>query len=450
MRIGGQNIGLRKAYIVGTVLLAFSYSTTAVWMLMTGIPTGLGNLLIKATIAGLFLIALPYTFRRLDSLTGPLLPILVLLSLYAVRLLYDVVVRDIFMIYQTPIYVLGYFFGLTFLPVIALCGAVRKVDVKLVHQWVFVFLVVANLSILVFAATSGFGTLLEAFAGRLQAEGEMSGTAVLGPIGIGLMGACLAVFSMARLVVLEGRGMWWAVLHLAAILIGIAVMFFGASRGPALGFVIGVLAIGATIVLRLFNSGKIKAQRFAWLYLLLPIVPVAVLLGRDDVPIFLFDRMTAFLEERATGAVGLEMRDELHAAAWRDFIESPVFGSSYVLPSIENSSPHSMFYDALIAAGILGGITLAWALWRMLVALWRAWRGEAGPYGYALSLVGVCLIVIQATSGSIGQTPEFWVFMSVLISFTYPTGSKERVESHSSARKPNPPNAAPSANVAVN
>jgi hypothetical protein len=441
LRIGGLNLELRKAYIAGTVLLAFSYSTTAVWMLMAGIPTGMGNMLIKAAIGGLFLLVLPYTLVRMESLRGPLLPVLLLLGLYAVRLLYDVLVRDIFMIYQTPLYVLGYFFGLTLIPVIALCGAVRKLDVKLVHQTVFVFLIVANLSLLVFAATSGFGTLLEAFAGRLQAEGEMSGTAVLGPIGIGLMGACLAVFSMARLVVLGGRGIWWTVSHLAATLIGIAVMLFGASRGPALGFLISVLAIGATIVLRLFGAGKIKVPRFAWLYLLLPIAPVALLIGRDDVPIYLFDRMVAFLDDRVTGGGGSEMRDELHAAAWRDFGESPLFGSSYVLPSIENSSPHSMFYDALIAAGVLGGIALAWASWRMLVALWRAWRGEAGPYGYALSLVGICLSVIQATSGSIGQTPEFWVFMSLLILLTSPAVPDRSTVRVASAPKVPPPQA---------
>jgi hypothetical protein len=427
LRIGGLHIELRKAYIVGTALLAFSYSTTAVWMLMLGIPTGPGNMLIKAIIAGLFLLVLPYTLRRMETLLGPLLPVLILLGLYAVRLLYDVLVRDIFMIYQTPIYVLGYFFGLTLLPVMALCGAVRKVDVKQIHDWVFALLIVANVSLVLFASTSGFNTLLEAFAGRLQAEGEMSGTAVLGPIGIGLMGSCLAVFSIARVVVLPRRGAWWAVWHLVAMAIGFSVMLFGASRGPALGFLIGLLMIGITVVRSLLGSKIIRVPRFAWLYLMLPFAAAAMLLGREDIPVYLFERVFAFLEDRVAGGGGLEMRDDLHDAAWRDFSDSPIFGSSYVLPSISNSSPHSMFYDALIAAGVFGGVALAWASWRILMALWRAWRGNAGPYGYPLALVGACLFVIQVTSGSIGQTPEFWVFMSMLILLTTPAKGEPNV-----------------------
>lgn len=419
MSLAGPKVDLRKAYILGTTLLAFSYTTTAVWMLMLGIPTGPGNMLIKAVIAGLFLLALPYTLRRMETLLGPLLPVLILLGLYAVRLLYDVLVRDIFMIYQTPIYVLGYFFGLTLLPVLALCGAVRKVDVKQIHDWVFTFLVVANVSLMVFALQAGFDSPLEVFAGRLQVEGEASGTAVLGPIGIGLMGACLAAFAMGRLAVLNGRGAVWVASHLVIVLLGCGNILFGASRGPALGFLLCMLALMASLVGGAFGMRGLSIRRSIWLYLSLPVIVVAALIGRDDVPIFLFARVLSFLEDRTGVSGGSEERDAVQAAAWEDFRNSPLFGSSYVV-SLDNSSPHSMVYDALIAAGVFGAVALGWALWRMAVGLWRAWRGAAGPYGYPLALVGICLFVLQMTSGSIGQTPEFWVFMSLLILLTNP------------------------------
>ncbi len=440
MKIGSLNLELRKAYIAGAVLLAFSYTTTAVWMLITGIPTGPGNLLIKATIAGLFLLSLPFTLARMESLLGPLLPVLVLLGLYAVRLLYDVIVRDILMIYQTPIYVLSYFFGLTFLPVMALCGAVRKTDIKQVHDWVFALLVVANVSLLVFALRSGFENPLEILGGRLQAEGDAAGTAVLGPIGIGLMGACLAAFAIGRLAVFGSLGVGSFVLHVGAIGLGCGNILFGASRGPAIAFVLCMLAVVASLVRSVLVRKGLRMRQSAWLFLLMPLVVVVVLLVRGDIPVFLFARFLLLFEERLAGGGGSEERDVLHRVAWEDFSASPLFGSSYVV-SFENSSPHNLVYEALISAGVLGAVALAWALWRMLGALWRAWRGDAGPHAYPLALIGICLFVLQLTSGSIGQTPEFWVFMSLLILLTRPAVPDRSTFRVASAPKVPPPQA---------
>ncbi len=440
MKICSLNLDLRKAYIAGAVLLAFSYTTSTVWMQMTGIPTGPGNLLIKATIAGLFLLSLPFTLVRMESLLGPLLPVLVLLGLYAVRLLYDVVVRDILMIYQTPIYVLSYFFGLTLLPVMALCGAVRKTDIKLIHNWVFALLVVANVSLLVFALRSGFENPLEVLGGRLQVEGEAAGTAVLGPIGIGLMGACLAAFAIGRLAIFGGCGVLGFLLHVSAIVLGCGNILFSASRGPAIAFVLCMLAVAASLVRSALVRKGLRMRQSAWLLLVLPVVLVAVVVVWGDIPVFLFDRFLTLFEERLAGDGGLEERDVVHRVAWEDFSASPLFGSSYVV-SFENSSPHNMVYDALIAAGVLGAVALAWTLWRMLGALWRAWRGDAGPHVYPLALVGVCLFVLQLTSGSIGQTPEFWVFMSLLILLTSPAVQGRSTVHVTSAREASPPQA---------
>jgi hypothetical protein len=440
LKIGSLHLELRKAYIAATMLLTFSYATTTVWMLMTGIPTGPGNLLIKAMITGLFLLSLPFTLARMESLLGPLLPVLVLLGLYAVRLLYDVVVRDILMIHQTSTYVLSYFFGLTLLPVIALCGVVRRTEIKQIHNWVFALLAVANVSLLVFALRSGFEDPLEALGGRVQAEGDTAGTAVLGPIGIGLMGACLAAFAIGRLAVFGGFGVRSVVLHVGAIALGCGNILFGASRGPAIAFVLCMLAVAASLVRSALVRKGLRMRQSAWLFLLMPVIVVVALVVRGDIPVFLFARFLTLFEERLAGGGGLEERDVVQRVAWEDFSDSPLFGSSYVV-SFENSSPHNMVYDALIAAGVLGAVALAWTLLRMLGALWRAWRGDAGPHAYPLALIGICLFVLQLTSGSIGQTPEFWVFMSLLILLTSPAVPDRSTFRVASAPKVAPPQA---------
>jgi hypothetical protein len=417
MRPGLLEFDLRKAYIAGVVLLAFSYSGTTVWLLKAGIPTGPANMVIKAVIAGLFFTALPFTLARLDRLFGPLLPVLVLFAVYALRLLFDVLVRDILMVYQTPLYALGYFFGLTLLPVVALCGAVRASDVRQIDRWTFALLLFANLSILVHALTADLDSLLEVFAGRLQVEGKEEDTSALNPIGIGLSGACLAALAMGRLAVFGNQGAAWIALHLFALALGAGNILLGASRGPAIAFLACLLAMMVTLLrpVLLATSGGVRLRPVAWLYLLLPVVIVASLIGREDMPIFLLDRFTTFLEDRRAGVN--ELRDAIHAAAWQDFLGSPLVGSSYVV-SLERSSPHNVVYEALISAGVLGAIALAWAMTCLALGVWRAWRGDAGPHGYPLALIGICLFVLQFTSGSIGQFPEFWVFTSLLVVLT--------------------------------
>lgn len=417
MRPALLSFELRRVYIAAVALLAFGYSGTTVWLLKAGIPTGPANMAIKGLIASLFVVALLCTLTRPSRLFGSLLPVLILFSLYAFRLLFDVLVRDILMVYQTPVYALGYFFGLTLLPIVALSGAVRRSDIGQIHQWTFSLLLFANLSILVHALTADLDSLLEVFAGRLQVEGQEEGTAALNPIGIGLTGACLAALVMGRLAVFGGQGLTWVTLHLLALALGVGNVLLGASRGPAIAFLACLLAMVVSMLRPIFSatSGGTRVRPVTWIYLLLLLTGLTWLISRDEIPVFLTERFTSFLEDRLAGVN--EERDAIHAAAWQDFLDSPLFGSSYVV-SLDRSSAHSVLYEALISAGIVGAIALAWALARLAWGVWRAFRGDAGPHGYPLSLVGICLLVLQFTSGSIGQFPEFWVFLSLLVLLT--------------------------------
>lgn len=386
---------------------------------MLGIPTGPGNMLIKAFIAGLFLIVLPYTLRRVNVFIGPLLPILILLTLYGLRLLYDVLVRDIFIGGQPPVYVLGYFFGLTLLPVMALCGSVRRMDVVDIHKWSFAILFLANSSLLVLFVVRGIDNPLELLAGRLQVDADGADKAIINPIVIGLSGGCLAAFALGRLAVFWGRGAAWDSINLIGLLLGSLNVLLGASRGPALAFVLCVIAVAVSSLRSRFGFGRLVVRKTIWRYLLLPIAAVSALVLSEEVPVFLFERMFSFLEERVAGVGGVEQRDLIMASAWSDFVQSPLFGSGYVV-SLDGSFPHNMLLESVMATGVFGGIAMVWVVAGVLRAIWRAWLGDAGVYGYPLALVAASLFVLQLTSGSIGQTPEFWVFVSCLILLVSP------------------------------
>lgn len=407
----------RKCYIAAVGLLAFSYSGTTVWLLKIGVPTGPANIVIKSFIIGLFLITLLSTLSQPNRTFRALFPVLVLLILYAHRLLYDVLIRDITPGEQTHSYVLGYFFGLTLLPILVIGGAVKKSDIRLIDDWIFVLLLLANISILVHVLTSDLGSLLELFAGRIEVEGATEGTAVLNPIGIGLTGACLAAMAMGRLTIFGGRGGGWIFLHFLILTLGIINILMAASRGPALAFLacLSVVLVSMCLQNRITTARNALLRPVTWLYLIILTFSIATLISREDIPIFLVDRFTTFLDERLTGVS--EARDVIQAAAWQDFLGSPIYGSSYVV-SFERSSAHSIFYEALISAGIFGAVAITWAISRLAWGIWRAIRGDAGPHGFPLALVGICLLVLQFTSGSIGQSPEFWVFLSLLVLLT--------------------------------
>ncbi len=404
---------MRKGYIPATVLLGFGYSTSTVWSLFIGVSSGMVNLALKALVAALFLLSLPYMLKRAECIFGRIFPVILFLFLYSIRLVYDVVFRDIQLTgAQSQFYVLSYFFALTLLPVLSIAGAARAGDLAQIVKWSFVFLVLANASLIFFAFNSGIESLVLAFAGRLQADGSADGTAVLNPIGIGLMGACLAAFSMARIAV-ENRGSkWMTVVYLTALIAGIVNILLGASRGPAIAFAICALAVIASVLRAWFPRGGAPANAPA-VFLIFGLVAASFgALRSSDTPIFLFERLESFLEGRAIG-VG-EERDLIRERALEDFQNAPVLGSSYVV-SLENSLAHNIVIESLISVGALGFLVLVWALVNVVRSIWSMLSGNGGPNGYVLGLIGLCFAVIQLTSGSIGQTPEFWVFSAVII-----------------------------------
>jgi hypothetical protein len=413
IRIGSFSFQPRKAYIAGTLLLAFGYTPTVIGMLMAAVPTRQGSLLIKATIALVFFFLLPFLFTQRASALKPIAPILIMFALCAVRLLYDVLVRDILFIFQTPFYILSYFFGLTFLPVVALAGTARRNDVPQIQEWLFRALFLANILVLVFVGDIGYDGYWNLFSGRLQVAGLEDGTATLGPIEIGQNGACLALAALGRLSVFRHKSFGWTVGNVFSILIGCVNILLSASRGPALAFLVGILAVLISIVSQALGAIAPKIRRNALVYLSVPAVFVVLLASREDVPVFLFSRISSLFVERLAGDGVQEERDLIHAAALDDFSKSPLLGSSYAV-SYERSSPHNIFYEALISAGIFGGIAIIVVIWSIIGDIQRVWRGELGPHGYPLALTAICLLVIQFTSGSIIQSPAFWVFVSML------------------------------------
>jgi hypothetical protein len=403
---------MRKLYILAVVLLCFSYPITTVWLLRLGVTMSTANLIIKSVIASLFVISLLVLSKR-DSFSAKVpMSMLIFFAIYSVRILYDVLVLKLVIEYQSPIYIFGYYFVLTIIPIVTIVTSIRRSDTETLHKWAFAALIAANLSLLAHAFLSGTVSADTAFSGRMQVEGEMEGTTVLNPIIFSLMGSILSSFILGRFATGLVVGARSLAFHIGLLGFGIANILFGGSRGPAIGFILCVFVTLYTLSRQGPSNLVSRTQHTAWLALGGLGAGLAMLAVTNIIPIFLFDRFGSLVEERTTG--GLEERDYLFADAWADFIGAPFVGNSYIL-SVGDYLPHNIFLEALMATGIVGGIFFFWMFFRAAQGIWNILNGSIGPYGNSLAMTAICFMTLGFTSYSVCQSPELWVFVTLML-----------------------------------
>lgn len=391
-------------------LLVFSYPIATTWLLQLGLDTSLGNAVIKASITGLFLLVLLFGRNWNSDGFRAASWLLIFFTFYGGRLLFDVVIGNVLYVGQSKLYTLAYFFGLTFLPALAISLNLKKEDSLLLHRWLFIAAIIANASILFYISNQGALGSADAFSGRFEVQGELQGTAVINPIMVGLMGAILVAYTVGRLGTFALATPWQQAYHGALLMAGGANVLVGASRGPA-------LALGLTLALTFFllirgSAGALglKLRGKLWVYGGALIAGLIYLLLTRSESIFLFARFTTMFDTSAGRA--FELRDIIFDQAWHDFLSEPVFGYSYMTSG--GYSPHNIFLEALMATGVVGSFFLLPAMVAAVRGAWRILLGQVGAPGVSIALAGVVLFIVGLTSGSVGQFPEFWIILTIV------------------------------------
>jgi hypothetical protein len=403
---------MRQLYLPVLILIALGYPGLTSLVLLTGGTAGNLNLWVRIAEAGLLAALLLATPRRVRIANAALWPVIVFLAIYGIRLLYDVVILNILMFSQTPLYALGYFFALTFLPLLAVFFLFKEPDMRLLLRWIVYVLVATNITLLIYALLRGSESGSGLFSGRIEERGEVEGTAVLGPLWFGLCGAGLGAVIVGYLASSAKQTNTLRIAALILILVCLANVLFSASRGPLVAFLVAFLFL----VIKLLGVGKFGGKKGArwqgWLLVLSVVGCISWALLSVEGDVFLFDRFTKMLNDRQTGI--LEERDLIRIAAWNDFLSAPLFGRSYVV-SHENASAHNIVLDSLISTGVVGTAFFALGLWRTGASVWALLGGMRGPEGVALAMFTIVVSVMAMTSGSIGQSPEFWIFSALVI-----------------------------------
>lgn len=393
-----------RLLILGVVLTCFSYSTTTIILRLLGQEVSSFNTWIKAGTAALFLAAALFGLRDARRISMTAAALLVFFILYSVRIYVDMVLLDIRFANYPAFYVLSYFFLLTLIPVFVTGYFLRQEDLGLLAKYSLVALVIANLAQTYYVFMGGTIDRAEVFAGRVQIEGDIEGTALLSPLTIGLMGACLASFALARLAFDRKLALPRQIVMAALVGMGIMNILFSGSRGPFLGFLTSFLVIAILAVMP--HQGEAGRSRLvSGLYLGLPVFIGYMMLQVSNGSIYLFDRFMNFIEERASGAT--EARDEIYQVAWNDFLSSPLFGSSFV--TSQDQSPHNIILEVLMATGVFGATVFFLSLVFMLLAMGRILRGRASASALYITAAALPIFLLSLTSGSIHGAPDFWI-----------------------------------------
>lgn len=408
---------MRRLYIPGVAFLAFGYPLTTVWFLQFDVASPLLNALVKAFTAALLIAALGSSLLSGRGFPVRMAPVYIFLFLYGVRLLYDVLIEGVVPYFTTPAYVLSYFFGLTLMPALSVGISYARTDLPLIHRWVYWMLVIVNVSLLFYVFSVGYVGTSNAMLGRFEVLGEEESTTVINPIVVSAMGAALAVFVLGRLAALKQMSALVQGWHLALFGLGVANMLLGGSRGPVVGFAVAVLVVGVSILYALKGrTGQLSIRPRILLYLAVMFGGLVFLATREGLAIGVFERFRTMLEP---GGRMMEARDFIYAAAWQDFLGSPLIGNSYLTMG-GIALPHNVPLEALAALGIIGGVGVAYFLWLTVWGIWSGALMRHGPYGYSLALLAAAFLVLTMTSGSISQSPELWIVCVVAICMAGP------------------------------
>lgn len=401
----------RQFYVMVLPIVCFGYSITTVLMIWLGAPIGEANFLIKAILFALSGLSVLLTLPNARKASAALIPLWLFLACYAVRLIYDVSGRGILFGAQTPLYVYGYFFGLTVLPIIALNLGFTRLDTDRIFRWIFAVVVVANVVLFIYSLTAPVFNADDAFAGRMEVAGQDEGTAVLNPLTFGMMGAMLGAMSIGVLTTAERLRMSALAGFALALALSFSNILFSASRGPFLAFALVVVVTAILLTRSTFVRNSLRIRQTTWVFLAAIVGVVIYLALFSGKNIFLFERFLMMFENR-TGGV-LEERDFIRDVAWQDFLSSPIIGSSYAV-SVDNASPHNVILESLMATGLIGTGLLGLTMLVFGTGLWRVLRGDQGASAYCLGLATLCLVTMAMTSYSIGQSPDLWIFIALI------------------------------------
>lgn len=408
LSIGSKSINRIQNYIMLVLLTTlFSYQVVTPLSVMADVSSAKVNLFIKVLTAIFYFMVLIKLLSKKILFSSRDLILMLLLTLYALRLVVDLFFYNISYEHASKPYILSYFFILTVIPVVSLVLAGRFSKYRMLNQLALIFIGAINILHLLVLLKSG-ADIVESFAGRMSVLSEGSSEkAIISPLSISLYG-CIGINYALFKLLFYNLSVRQVMLYVAILLIGTTNLFLGASRGPML-ISIGLAAITLFKFFRQFSFNGGSIFRAGLLFTILLTFSYLVTPYTAKIDFFLIDRITSFFD----GNKSSELRNVIQESAINDFLSNPLLGSHF-LDSTYGSFPHNAVIDALMACGLFGGALMLLLLLRFTFCLLLLANMRLHKEYELFFIYSAPFVLFGLTSGSMVLTPTFWVILAIL------------------------------------
>lgn len=394
------------------LLLCFYYPIAASLISIFNLPSTIVNTIIRAILAGIALILVFFGYISKKSIftlnLGQLLLILFWI-IYGFRLVYDLQNGITFESYKNYT-VYGFAFGNILLPIFAIILWGKNINIKNVSSKLFGLFLIINTGIIfaIYSKTSSFDFTL--FTQRLSVDTDANNSdgSVLNPITISFCGSLLTITTLYFLLFKEFK---YKFLLLIPLLLGIAVLFFGASRGPLFGCIFTIMLLIISKYNRSLKKKIFIIKTVSIIILLNILVPLTIGNFISNEEIVLVSRVNEFYDDRTTNET--EERDILIQKALEDFYDSPIIGKQFVL-TYNNFYPHNIFVEVLMATGLIGSLFFFGFFISLLKKCYFLFFSEDSEK-LLIFLIFIPILIGTLFSGSLFMSTDIWAMGTFIL-----------------------------------
>jgi hypothetical protein len=401
-------------YIIPIIYLfcVFIYPITAIIILILGLPTGQSNFFLKILYLFIFFIFFIQTLlnNRKINIKRDSLFLFLFFIVYSFRLIIDVSFRQITFSDKSNFYVYSYYFGMTFFPSLILFLNFDNFDSKKILKIIYTALIIANILLLFYTLKnySEYNLLATRININSISSNDDSELAFVGPLYLGTFGSLLILLSVASQQYKILRYSFFS--NTFIVLIGITNLLISASRAP---FILLIILLIFSIIRYLrynnFEFRKLaKTYLFFTLFVLVFFIYLLPLINKYE--IFLFQRIQDFFVGRLNSEK--ELRDLTIMNAFDQFLESPFYGSQFVLRNGQGY-PHNIIIEVLMSTGLIGMFIILVCLLQLIKKCYLLYISNC-VYNFIILTIALYIFLMGMTSGSIFVNPEIWVSISLI------------------------------------
>jgi O-antigen ligase len=326
-------------------------------------------------------------------------PLGVFWALYLFRLLLDTALFPV-PLRLHPLEYIAYAIGVCLIPMLAFLTWPDPATLRRALRLTVAVAAVAVVTVVLITARSLLGSNMKGLeVGRIATD-------TLNPISFGHLGVSLALGAMALLLLAGVRSLWWRLVVVAFIGLGLGVAVTASSRGPILALIVGV----ATLIWAAFQRGHRLKVLVSGLIIMVGGVVGGVALEKR-IGFGIFSRIQAIREGGVDQSTSLRL--QYTRDAWNLFLDNPVIGGALEEPSSQ-LYPHNVVIESFMSTGIFGGTAFIIIILASVFGCWRIVQ-KRREWSWVVALYFQFLVGAQV-SGALYTSPGFWSLTAAVIS----------------------------------